>query len=125
MIQLFHSTMKVKARIGELELTYFTVKVGVQQGDLLAPVLFNIFISNITPQIKKTVSLDDGVHIEYRLDGSPFNIRRPQPCTKTTTQHVVDLHYADDAAILAHSSIHATDSGCSHQHLPRLVLVYQ
>ena len=46
---------------------------------------------------------EDGVHVEYRLDGSLFNIRRLQAHTKTKTRQICELQYADDCAILAHS----------------------
>ncbi len=45
----------------------------------------------------------DGVHVEYRLDGSLFNICRHQARTKTKTRQICELQYADDCAVLAHS----------------------
>ncbi len=46
---------------------------------------------------------EDGVHVEYRLDGSLFNIHRLQARTKTKTRQICELQYADDCAVLAHS----------------------
>ncbi len=43
---------------------------------------------------------EDGVHVEYRLDGSLFNIRRLQARTKTKTRQICELQYADDCAVL-------------------------
>ena len=47
---------------------------------------------------------DDGVHLEYRLDGSVFNIQRLKSRTKTSSLRITDLQYADDAALLAHTA---------------------
>ena len=46
---------------------------------------------------------EDSVHVEYRLDGSLFNIRRLQARTRTKTRQIGELQYADDCAVLAHS----------------------
>ena len=77
--------------------------VGVKQGCVLAPTIFNIFLSTVTLLSHKLLDPSDGVQIQYRLDGNLFNIRRLQAFTKTTTQHILELQYADDCALLAHS----------------------
>lgn len=92
-----------------LETASFPVEVGVKQGDVLAPILFTIFIPTAITLIKNTLSIDDGIHIKYRLDGSLFSTRRLQ----ARTYH----QYADEVATLVHTA--ASDSGCSHRRLPR------
>ena len=37
-----------------------------------------------------------GISITYRLDGSVFNLSRLQARTKTSTDQVTELQYADD-----------------------------
>ncbi|KAJ8371185.1 hypothetical protein SKAU_G00112130 [Synaphobranchus kaupii] len=45
----------------------------------------------------------DGILIQYRLDGSIFNLRRIQTHTKTRTQQILDLQYMDECALLDHT----------------------
>ena len=46
---------------------------------------------------------DDGVKFQFRLDGNLFNLRRLQAQTKTNIAHLLELQYADDCSVLAHS----------------------
>ena len=46
---------------------------------------------------------EDFVYIRYRLDGSLFNLRRLQAHTKTCERLIMDLLFADDAALVAHT----------------------
>ncbi|XP_056440769.1 B-cell receptor CD22-like [Gadus chalcogrammus] len=58
---------------------------------------------NSSQSFSSVMGHEDGVRVEYRLDGSLFNIRRLQAHTKTKTRQICELQYADDCAILAHS----------------------
>ncbi len=102
-LQQLHDGMQARVLMGELQSESFEVNVGVKQGCVLAPVLFNIFLSAITCLFHRVMGHEDGVHVEYRLDGSLFNIRRLQARTKTKTRQICELQYADDCAVLAHS----------------------
>ncbi len=95
--------MQACVRIGGQQSPSFNVKVGVRQGCVLAPVIFNLFLSAVTLLSHKALGTTDGIHIQFRLDGSLFNIRRLQAFTKTTKQHILELQYADDCALLAHT----------------------
>lgn len=77
--------------------------MGVKQGDVLAPVLFNIFISTVMTLAQNSLNAEDGIQLEYRLDGSLFNIRRLQAHTKTTIRQIIELQYADDAALISYT----------------------
>ncbi len=100
----FHSGMSARVAVGGLESEPFEVNVGVKQGCVLAPALFNIYLVAVTLLSRHSVNPDDGVAIRYRLDGSVFNLRRLQAKTKTRQAIIHDLQYADDAAFPSHSS---------------------
>ncbi len=102
-LRQLHDGMQARVLTGELQSESFEVNVGVKQGCVLAPVLFNIFLSAITCLFHRVMGHEDGVHVEYRLDGSLFNIRRLQARTNTKTRQICELQYADDCAVLAHS----------------------
>ena len=95
--------MQARVLTGVLQSEFFKVNVGVKQGCVLDPVLFNILLSAITCLFHSVMGHEDGVRVEYRLDGSLFNIRRLQAHPKTKTRQICELQYADDCAILAHS----------------------
>ncbi len=102
-LQQLHDGMQARVLTGELQSESFEVNVGVKQGCVLAPVLFNILLSAITCLFHRVMGHEDGVHVEYQLDGSLFNICRHQARTKTKTRQICELQYADDCAVLAHS----------------------
>lgn len=102
-LQQLHNGMQARVLMGGLQSDPFKVNVGVKQGCILAPVLFNLFLSPITCLFCRAMKHRDDVHLEYCLDGSLFNIRRLQAHTKTTTCQIHELQYADDCAVLAHS----------------------
>ena len=103
-LQEFHTGMFARVVVGGLESDPFEVKVGVKQGCVLAPVLFNIYMSAVTLLSRYQLQLDDGVAFRYRLDGSLFNLRRLKALTKTRNMSVFELQYADDAAFISHTA---------------------
>ena len=56
----------------------FNVEVGVKQGCVLAPVIFNMYLTAVTLISHQQMNRDDGVQIQFRLDGNLFNLRRLQ-----------------------------------------------
>ena len=72
----------------------FPVEVGVKQGCVLAPIIFNLLLVAITLVFHRDLQPSDCVGIEYRLDGGLFNLRRLQAKTKTSSAIISALQYA-------------------------------
>ena len=79
----------------------FPIENSIKQGCVLAPTLFAVFFSMILREAKE--DLHEGVYIRFRTDGSVFNLRRLLSRTKTLEQLILDLLFADDCALLAHT----------------------
>lgn len=102
-LRQFHDGMNARVTIGGQESASFPVCTGVRQGCVLAPVLFNIFLLCVTQLLHKEIEDNSGVTVVYRLDGNLFNIRRLQATTKLHRVRVLELQYADDCALVAHT----------------------
>ena len=76
----------------------FPVEVGVKQGCVLAPIIFNLLLVAITLVSHRDLQSSDCVGIEYCLDGGLFNLRRLQAKSKTSSAMIFALQYADDDA---------------------------
>lgn len=81
----------------------FTITAGVKPGCVVALVIFNVFMAVVTLLSHQLMAQDDKICIEFRLDGNIFNIRRLQAHTKTSVNHLLELQYADDCALVAHT----------------------
>ena len=73
----------------------FPIANGVKLGCVLAPPLFSILF--------RKEDLVDGIFIRFRTDGSIFNLRRLLAHTKTIEVLIIELLFADDCALLAHT----------------------
>ena len=96
--------MKAKVAVSGQLSDPFGVLVGVKKGCVLAPVIFNLFLVAVTLASRDGFPSDAGVPFMYRLDESFFNIRRLKADTKVSRDRIVELQYADDAAVPAHSA---------------------
>uniref|UniRef100_A0A803SPW5 ribonuclease H n=1 Tax=Anolis carolinensis TaxID=28377 RepID=A0A803SPW5_ANOCA len=79
----------------------FKVESGVKQGCVIAPTLFSIFIAMILHLVDG--KLPTGVEIIYRTDGKLFNLNKLKAKTNNITTSVIELQYADDNVVCAHS----------------------
>ena len=103
MVIQLHEDQSGQVRVNNDLSEPFPITNGVKQGCVLAPTLFSIFFSMMLRQALENFNDDDAVYIRYRLDGSLFNLGRLQAHTKTLEQMILDLLFADDAALVAHS----------------------
>ena len=72
--------------------------MGVKQGCVLAPIIFNLLLVAINLVSHRDLLSSDCVGIENRLDGGLFNLRRLETKTKTSSAVISALQYTDDAA---------------------------
>ena len=75
----------------------FLTQTGVRQGCVLAPILFNIFVTALAIMIDTKLE-ERGVTIKYRFDSGIFNIKRFR--AKTRVKYLTDLQYADDYGLI-------------------------
>ena len=104
LIQLFHDDMTGEVLSGGEPSDSFSISNGVKQGCVLAPVLFNLFFTQVLRHAVR--DLDLGVYIKYRLDGSLFDLRRLAAKTKTIEKLILEALFADDCALMAHHENH-------------------
>ena len=98
MLQQFHTCMCTQVVMAGSQSSSFPVEVGVKQGCVVAPIIFNLLLVSLTLVSHRDLQSSDCVGIEYRLDGCLFHLRRLQAKIKTSSAMISALHYADDAA---------------------------
>ena len=76
----------------------------MKQGCVLAPVLFNMFFSQVLLHTVK--DLDVGVYVRCRSDGSVFDLRRLSAQTKALKNFVIEALFADNCTLMAHRESH-------------------
>ncbi|CAH1233287.1 Hypp666 [Branchiostoma lanceolatum] len=104
LIKLFHENMTGQILTDADYSASFNITTGVKQACVLAPVLFNLYFTQVLLHTVK--DLDLGVYIKYRSDGSVFDLRRLTARTKTVEKLIQEALFADDCALMAHRENH-------------------
>ena len=97
-LQQFHTGMFAQVVMAGSQSSSYPVEVGMKQGCVLAPIIFNLLLVAITLVSHRDLQSSDCVGIAYRLDGGLFNLWRLQAKTKTSFAMISALQYADDTA---------------------------
>ena len=97
-LQEFNTVMCAQVVMAGSQSSSFPIEVGVKQGCVLAPIIFNLLLVAINLVSHRDLQSSDCVGIESRHDGGLFNLRRLQATTKTSSAMISALQYADDAA---------------------------
>ena len=100
-IRLLHDNMRAVILSNGWITDSFEVKKGVEQGRVIAPTFFSIFLATMLQLT--TDKLPAGVGLTYRMDGKLFNHNRLRSKIKTTPTSVEELQCADYAEVSAHS----------------------
>ena len=93
-----HTGMCAQVAMAGSQPSSFPVEVGVKQGCVLAPIIFNLLLVAIYFVSHSDRQSSECVGMEYRLDGGLFNQQRLKAKTKTSSAVISALKYADDAA---------------------------
>ena len=102
MIESLHTGMMVNVRNGGEVSDTFVISNGINQGCVLAPTLFYIFLSAILEEAFR--DMGDVIYIQSRQNAYLFTVAHFRAKTKTTNILVRELLFADDSALIAHSA---------------------
>jgi len=98
-INALHRNTSVKVRIGGLFGEEFRTKLGLRQGCVMAPVLFNIYLDHVLKQLPKRT----GVNVEI-VQSEDLVVPNSYRLKTEDTVVICDTRFADDIALLSKSS---------------------
>ena len=99
MIDSFHTNIKGTLQFNGSSSRPFDI--GVKQGCVLAPTLFEIFFALLLRHAFGTAS--EEICLRIRSDGRLFNLGRLRAKTKVREAFIRDMLFADDAAVTTHT----------------------
>ena len=105
-IRSFHDGMEAYVRVAGGLSDVIQVRNGLRQGCVLAPVLFNLYLTLVVERWRarlKEMNVDVGVELHYQINGQLFSSSR---CRMPSQSVLTDFEYADDAMF------HARTRGC-------------
>ena len=100
-LRSLHDGMHGRVRVDGSLSESFQITIGVRQGCIVGPVLFNLFYAAMLMDV--TRDLQVGVYIRFRTSGKLCNLARLRSSTKVLEELIHELLYADDYALEAHS----------------------
>ena len=100
-VREFHDGTKGRVSVGNDESEEIRVSHGTKQGCVLAPALFSIFLSVVLLVLH--IETSEGIYIRHRTSGGLFNLSRLKAVTKTNTELIRELLFADDTALVVHT----------------------
>ena len=101
LVKSFHQNMKGTVQFDGNVSEPFDIRNGVKQGCVLAPTIFGIFFSLLLKHAFGAAN--EGIFLRTRSDGRLFNLSRLRARTKVREVMIIDMLFADDAAIAAHT----------------------
>ena len=104
LIKSFHKGSMASVKIDGILSKLFELKMGLKQGSVIAPLLFNIFLGAIIENIHERVS-ELGVKLKFKSDSNIFDVTK---LSKTNDNFISDISiwnilFADDAEIVSDS----------------------
>lgn len=102
-IASFHTDNKVQVVVGRRITDKFEITNGVRQGCVMAPLLFNVFMTALLINVDRKLQ-DRGIQVRYRTDGGLHNLARLKSQKNVRNRFISELQYADDAVILGYSA---------------------
>lgn len=96
----FHDGMTGRVSVSGRLSDGFNITKGVKQGDPAAPTLFTLFFTAVLKSMDQNLG---DVYIKTRSDGRLFNLARLKASTKVRIKCILELLFADDAAMVSHS----------------------
>ena len=105
-IKAIHEGSKAVVRNGKCFSDSFLLNVGLKQGSVFAPILFNIFFGAIINAVNSEMDPTDGVSLKYRIGNDCLNDPMLGKGHRVYTASVQELLFADDNA-----SVSCTASG--------------
>ena len=101
LVRSFHQNMKGTVQFDGNVSESFDIRNEVNQGCVLASTLFGIFFLML---LKHALgATNEGIFLRTRSDGRLFNLSRLRARTKVREAMIIDMLFADDAAIAAHT----------------------
>ena len=101
MIESFHTDTKGTVQFNGSFSEPFEIRSGVEQGCVLAPILFGTFFGLLIKHVLDTTT--EGIYFRTRSDDRLFNLARLRPNTTLRKDLIRDMMFADDAAVATHT----------------------